>query len=157
MDYFYVPPNQRPQECQKLDENYMNCLVQKAMKDRVFTNKCVLDSVLWFHLECPSWAEKYDDPAQFRAKVRDFFAWQNREANIVLTRTDEQKAAQYTTSPDDVRAGATKQVRMFRDEFQALDPTRVPVEGADGWKDETHESWFDGNDDGLDPLERSMP
>ena len=61
----------------------MNCLLQKAMKDRVFTNRCILDSVLWFHLECPKWVEKFDDEAKFRAKVRDFFAFQNREAKLV--------------------------------------------------------------------------
>ena len=75
MDYFYQAPNERKPECEALEKNYMNCLVQKSMKDKVFNNKCVLDSVLWFHLECPTYVAAYDDPAQFRAKVRDFYAW----------------------------------------------------------------------------------
>ena len=55
MDLFYRPPLQRNDECEKLEENYMNCLYQKALNDKVYTNTCVLDSVLWFHLECPKW------------------------------------------------------------------------------------------------------
>ena len=84
MDFFYQAPTQRPKECNKLEENYMNCLMQKAMRDNVLTNKCILDSVLWFHVECPKYVERFDDPAQFRAKVRDFYAWQNREAKIIF-------------------------------------------------------------------------
>ena len=62
MDLFYKPPQQRPDECAALEENYMNCLLQKAMRDRVFNNRCVMDSILWFHLECPKAAAKFDDP-----------------------------------------------------------------------------------------------
>ena len=61
MNIFYKPPLQRGDECEALEDNYMNCLVQKALKDRVLTNKCVLDSILWFHLECPKAAAKFDD------------------------------------------------------------------------------------------------
>ena len=35
MDFFYKPPIQRPDECAALEENYMNCLLQKSLKDRV--------------------------------------------------------------------------------------------------------------------------
>lgn len=52
----------------------MNCLIQKAIRDRVQTNRCILDSVLWFHLECPREAAKYDNPLEFRRKFRDLFA-----------------------------------------------------------------------------------
>ena len=56
MDFFYRPPIERADECEALETNYMNCLLQKSMKDRVFNNKCVMDSILWFHLECPKTA-----------------------------------------------------------------------------------------------------
>ena len=52
----------------------MNCMLQKALKDRVKFNKCVLDSVLWFHLECPRHVAKFDNPIEFKRKWRDFFA-----------------------------------------------------------------------------------
>ena len=52
----------------------MNCLLQKAMRDRVLTNRCVMDSILWFHLECPKSVAKFDDPLEFKRKFRDFFA-----------------------------------------------------------------------------------
>ena len=71
---FYKPPLQRLDECLILDENYMNCLMQKALKDNVMVNKCVLDSVLWFHLECPKHVAKYDDPLEFKRKFRNFFS-----------------------------------------------------------------------------------
>ena len=45
MDYFYKPPLQRTDECTKLEENYVNCLMQKALNDKVAGNKCVLNSV----------------------------------------------------------------------------------------------------------------
>ena len=48
--------------------------MQKALKDKVFVNRCVLDSVLWFHVECPRAASKFDDPVEFKRKFRDFFS-----------------------------------------------------------------------------------
>ena len=74
MDFFYKPPIQRRDECEVLEDNYMNCMLQKAMKDRVFNNKCVMDSILWFHLECPKARDAFDDPVEFRLKWRHFFA-----------------------------------------------------------------------------------
>ena len=69
-----IRDRQRADECKALEENYMNCLLQKSLKDKVFVNRCVLDSVLWFHLECPRAASKFDDPVEFKRKYRDFFA-----------------------------------------------------------------------------------
>ena len=98
MDLFYKPPLQRHDECEALEENYMNCLLQKAMRDRVFNNRCVMDSILWFHLECPKNASKFDDPIEFKRKFRDFFA---------QTRT----AAQNITSQ-------SESARRIRDEYE---------------------------------------
>ena len=56
------------------EENYMNCMLQKALKDRVTVNRCNLDSVLWFQLECPRHHAKFDNPIEFKRKWRDFFA-----------------------------------------------------------------------------------
>ena len=72
MDFFYKPPLQRFDECKTLEDNYMNCLLQKAFRDNVTSNRCNLDSVLWFHLECPRSVSQFDDPLQFKRKVRDF-------------------------------------------------------------------------------------
>ena len=35
MDLFYKPPLQSKSECMALEKNYMNCLMQKAIKDKV--------------------------------------------------------------------------------------------------------------------------
>ena len=47
--------------------------MQKAIADNVAFNKCKMDSILWFHLECPKWAAKFDDPNHFKRKFRQFF------------------------------------------------------------------------------------
>ena len=65
---------QASKECDALEDNYMNCMFQKALNDKVIVNRCVLDSVLWFHIECPRAAGKFDDPIEFKRKFRDFFA-----------------------------------------------------------------------------------
>ncbi len=49
----------------------MNCLMQKSMQDKVLVNQCVLDSVLWFPLECPRAFGKFDDPVEFKRKFTD--------------------------------------------------------------------------------------
>ena len=54
----------------------MNCMLQKALKDRVTINRCVMDSILWFHLECPREVAKFDNKFEFKRKWRDFFALQ---------------------------------------------------------------------------------
>lgn len=48
------------------------------------TNRCVLDSVLWFHLECPRAVNKFDNPIEFKRKIRDFLAEQKTAAENVL-------------------------------------------------------------------------
>ena len=80
MDFFYKPPMQRTDECKALEENYINCLMQKALKENVMNNRCVMDSILWFHLECPKAAARFDDPNAFKLKFRDFFAHQKLDA-----------------------------------------------------------------------------
>ncbi len=71
---FYRPPVQRQTECRSLEDNYMNCLFQKALKDKVTRNNCKLDGILWFHLECPKAADQFDDPVEFKSVFRDFVA-----------------------------------------------------------------------------------
>ncbi|MFM7856557.1 MAG: hypothetical protein ACKO96_32700, partial [Flammeovirgaceae bacterium] len=53
------------------------------MKDKVLNNRCILDSVLWFHLECPKRASEFDDPLEFKKKFRDFFAHNKSIAEAV--------------------------------------------------------------------------
>ena len=90
MDIFYKPPMQRIDECKALEENYMNCMLQKSLKDRVFVNNCKLDSILWFHLECPRASGKFDDPVEFKRKWRDFFAQKkSMQENMKPTATEK--------------------------------------------------------------------
>ena len=133
MDFFYKPPMQRPDECAALEENYVNCLMQKALKDRVLNNRCVMDSILWFHLECPKHAQAFDDPGHFKLKFRDFFATAKHDAqlNFELPERLEKLREEYDgyMGPDDVRY--KNQVQEFEQEFKDQSPARV-VDEEDG-------------------------
>lgn len=91
MDLFYKPPLERFDECASLEDNYMNCLFQKALKDRVISNMCNLDSILWFHLECPKAASKFDNPIEFKRRVANFLAEQKTYTENINDRSEEYK------------------------------------------------------------------
>jgi len=137
MDIFYKPPLQRPDECKALEENYINCLMQKALKDKVTTNKCVMDSILWFHTECPKAAGQFDDPNLFKLKFRRFFAMQRNTADSLLVDTEEeirvQKTFGHTQYPEDMVV--RPEVRAFPNEFKHLDPIYHP-ESEDDFENE---------------------
>ena len=137
MDIFYKPPLQRPDECEALEENYMNCLMQKAMKDNVIANKCVMDSILWFHLECPKSAAKFDDRVELKRKFRDFLALTKTQAEDVMKQSDASKRMQqqyaHVPYPEDVKQRSN--VIEFTDEFKHLDPEKFP-ESEDDWETE---------------------
>ena len=128
MDLFYKPPLQRPDECMALEENYINCLLQKAMKDKVLTNRCVMDSILWFHLECPKAVAKFDDPQEFKRKFRDFFADTRTAAENVTSMSESGKRIRdeydFMAYPEDVREH--KEFRAFKDTFKEFSPVYKP-------------------------------
>lgn len=124
MDLFYKAPLQRRDECKALQENYMNCLLQKALKDKVMNNRCKLDSVLWFHLECPLDADKFSDPISFKRMWRNFFAEQKATIEMLMKESPDEKrvreAYDHIPYPEDARENV--QVRAFPDEFKHLNP-----------------------------------
>ena len=131
MDTFYKPPMQRATECKALEDNYMNCLFQKSLKDKVIVNRCVLDSVLWFHLECPRAASKFDDPVEFKKKFRDFFASNKSIAEASRYRSDTTKRVKkaygfQSSYPEDLTY--VKKVQKFADEFEKFSPSQMPVD-----------------------------
>ena len=142
VDVFYKPPVQEPHECANLEENYMNCLMQKALKDKVRINRCVLDSVLWFHLECPKAAATFDDPISFRAKWRDFLGQQKHAHDLLFNLSDDEKRIKKDFGayhyPEDIKE--EKSLRSFNEEFVAQnpyyhvaadEPAESPYEGKD--------------------------
>ena len=137
MDLFYKPPLQRPDECAALEENYINCLLQKAMRDKVMTNRCVMDSILWFHLECPKAVAKFDDPLEFKRKFRDFFADTRTAAENVTALSDSGKRIKeeydHMAYPEDVREHV--EFRPFRDTFKEFSPVLKP-ESPDDFENE---------------------
>ena len=74
-----------------------------------------MDSILWFHLECPKAASKFDNPIEFKRKFRDFIAEARTAADVVFTMDDEtakiKKDYNYVQYPEDVRE--RKELRAF--------------------------------------------
>ena len=134
MDFFYKPPMQRTDECTALEENYINCLLQKALKDNVMNNRCNMDSILWFHLECPRAAARFDDPNAFKLKFRDFFAHTKLDAQILYERPEhmEKLRKEYDTNvgPDDVTFKPA--LKEFMVENKQHNPERVADEDPTG-------------------------
>ena len=50
-----------------------------------------MDSILWFHLECPKAAAKFDNPIEFKRKFRDFLADQRSQVENVTKMSDDGK------------------------------------------------------------------
>ena len=96
-----------------------------------------MDSLLWFHLECPKDAAKFDDPLEFKRKFRNFFALQKANAELLLVKSDEEKRIYneygHQAYPEDIREKI--QVRQFPDEFKQFSPALHP-ESEDDWENE---------------------
>ena len=133
MDYFYIPPLQRDDECQALEDNYMNCLMQKALKDKVFVNKCVLDSVLWFPIECPKWHAKFDDQTEFKLKFKKFIAETKSAASFYLHENERdtklKREFSHALYPEDLKV--YKEAVQFTEDFKQHDPLLHPVDDPD--------------------------
>ena len=112
----------------------MNCLMQKALKDNVFVNKCVLNSVLWFPIECPKWHSKFDDPVEFKLKFKKFIAETKSAAHFSFSFMDERDAKlmkefNFTPYPEDIKT--FKDAKEFTDEFKQHDPLLHPPKDDD--------------------------
>ena len=88
-------------------------------------NRCVLDSVLWFHLECPKRASQFDDPLEFKRKWRDFFSQNKSIAEAFKSQSKTQRKMQkmygYQSSyPEDFQVNT--KVKKFEDEFEKYNP-----------------------------------
>ena len=94
------------------------------MKDKVLTNRCKLDSVLWFHLECPVAVAKFDDPVHFKRKWRNFLAETKATAEVIHMEGPEEKEMrkEYGHIPYPEDAKEKLSVRAFPDEFKHLSP-----------------------------------
>ncbi len=100
-------------------------------------NRCVMDSILWFHLECPKDVAAFDDPVEFKRKFRNFFAYQKATADLLLTKDDEEKRVRaefgHVAYPEDVKEKI--QLRQFPNEFKHLSP-KLHRESADDFETE---------------------
>ena len=96
-----------------------------------------MDSILWFHLECPKDAAKFDDPIEFKRKWRNFFAATKATAEMLMVEDDEAKRQRkefgHMQYPEDVKEHVS--MRQFPDEFKHLSPAMHP-EPADQFDEE---------------------
>ena len=101
-----------------------------------------MDSILWFHLECPKAAAKIDDPVEFKRKFRDFFADTRTAAENVTGQSEEGRRIReeyyHVAYPEDVRDH--KEVRLFRDTFKEFSPLIHP-EAEDDYETEEPAAW----------------
>jgi hypothetical protein len=51
--------------------------LQKALKDKIPVSTCDLEDVMWFHVECPDYLKKFDDPK--------YAKWLKRQMYNILT------------------------------------------------------------------------
>ncbi len=111
-----------------LEENYMNCMLQKALRDKVLTNRCVMDSILWFHLECPKAASKFDNPVEFKRKWRNFLADTKTSIEVVTYQTDTTKRMKeeygFVRYPEDIKDHS--ELRQFQETFRQYSPVTKP-------------------------------
>ena len=100
-----------------------------------------MDSILWFHLECPKQASKFDDPLEFKRKFRDFFADTRTAAENVTAISEEGRRIRdeyaHVSYPEDVREH--KEYRLFQDTFKEFSPVHKPESEDDYETEELHE------------------
>jgi len=86
-----------------------------------------MDSILWFHVECPRHAAAFDDPNTFKLKFRDFFSHLRASAQVLYETPEhmDRLRLEYDTNlnPDDVRLKPL--VVDFMREGKEFNPARV--------------------------------
>ena len=79
-------------ECKFLEKNYLECLLQKGLKDRVEAPKCNLEYAWYFHVECPDYIKKYDHPVEGKKYLKQqlynmlalpYYNYKQKETNSV--------------------------------------------------------------------------
>ena len=142
MDLFYKPPLERFDECQALEDNYMNCMFQKALRDKVMNNRCNMDSILWFHLECPKHVSRFDNPVEFKRKVANYLAEVRTYRQAMVTETEESKKLEneysFTAYPEDIKEH--KELRQFKETFDHYSPVVRP-DPAEEYEEEEPTEW----------------
>jgi hypothetical protein len=113
-DLFYVPPKENLKECRWLEKNYISCLIQKGLRDRIPESICSENHIIYFHLECPSWIKKFEGEQGKQYIKRQIFAttWlayvndkANEKRNLyynVMEPVDLAKSQQYTPYPEEI-------------------------------------------------------
>lgn len=146
-DTFYQKPSQGRPECQALEKNYINCLIQKGLKDKLPGNMCHLESILWYHVECPDYIKKWDQPEHQKHLKRQIFNFlampyvnyryhQLEAKKIKQIPKDLQKKEKYIEYPEEI---ADIPLSRQQKVFQNKDSYSKFVEGVEFEKDPSEE------------------
>ena len=72
MQIRYSPPKNDQDECEFLENNFMQCLEEKSQKDALPQLKCNMENVLWYYLDCPKFAMKFQNLNYMKMKHTEF-------------------------------------------------------------------------------------
>ncbi len=135
-----------------LERNYINCVLQKALKDKIPTNSCSVEHILWYHLECPDYAKKWDEPqGQTWLKRQMFnlltvpymnmrFAEMNLKNNKKHLVSDFEKKTQYIEYPEEMIEGSKPDSIAFKEVMQNKSMREKFFEGVSYEKDPVESS-----------------
>lgn len=112
------------------------------MRDNVLNNRCSMDSILWFHLECPKAVAAFDDPIEFKRKWRDFFAGTRQAKAMVSSYSEEaqrvKKEYGFVHYPEDIKEHT--EFRQFKELFEEYSPVKKP-ESEEEYEEEDLQEW----------------
>ncbi len=140
-------------ECKWLEKNYIDCVLQKAMKDKIQDNVCSLEHVLWYHLECPDYAKKWDEPqgqAWIKRQIFNLltvpymnmrFSEMNLKKHKKLIVSDYSKKKEFIEYPEELKDATKPDGLVYRDIidnkelrdkfFEGVTYEKDPVESKD--------------------------
>jgi hypothetical protein len=127
--------------------------LQKALKDKLVSTACSVEHILWYHLECPDYAKKWDEPqGQIWMKRQIFnllsvpymnmrFAEMNLKKGKKLHISDYQKKTEFIEYPEEMKEGPKPDKLSFneamkdktlRDKFfEGVTYEKDPVESSE--------------------------
>jgi hypothetical protein len=127
--------------------------LQKAVKDRIPLNACSLEHVLWYHLECPDYAKKFDNPENQKWLKRQMYnilsvpymnmriSEMNEKKQKKVEITDLKKKSEFVEYPEEIFESSEKSTgRQLTDLLKNKEFKEKFFEGVTYEKDPVEES-----------------
>ena len=129
-------------------------MLQKAVKDRVPINSCNLEYVLWYHIECPEYAKKFDDPNLQRHLKRQIFnlltvpymsmrmTEMNIKKNKITPVIDLEKKEKYIEYPEEIKLTPKLPTQKLEEILKDRNLREKFFQGVEYQKDPTNDEWL---------------